>query len=115
MLVFRPYEANPHVIEFQNMPTLEELRAAIGSGHLELVPGFCTIDHCGAVMECIALCDGNGKRKELQINNVATTAWDQALQRDGGVGLLQSNGLPFDFLVGPIAVVFGDRGFMAAL
>lgn len=114
MLIFRPYEPHPQVTEFQRPPTLEELKTAIGGGYLELVPSFRSIPYGGVVMDCIAFCDEDGKRKQLDVNNMATIAWDAALRRNGA-GLLRPDGRPVDWLVGQVAILFGDKEFMEAL
>jgi hypothetical protein len=111
MIIIDPAQEQPRAIPFDREPTLEQLKAGIGGGYLELVPGFTTIPWGGIVMDCRAFCDEDGKRKDLPHNQVATDLWQQALQRQG-----RSLGRPpMDVLVGPIAVVFGDREFMAAL
>lgn len=114
MLIFQPYEMRPRVVEFKKAPTLEELKNGIGGGYLELVPGFRTVVHAGAVMDCVAFCDEDGKLNGLDVNNPATIAWDQALRRNGN-GLLRADGRAVDWLVGLVAVLFGDKEFMEAL
>jgi len=74
-----------------------------------VVPGFRTIAYSSVVMDCHAFCDEDGKRKQLPINELANALWDQALRRTGAMNVMG------DVLVGQIAVVFGDREFMAAL
>jgi hypothetical protein len=102
------------VIEFTREPTLEQLKKGIGGGYLELVPGFRSIVYGNVVMDCVAFRDEDGKRKGFDVNNVATIAWDAALRRNG-TGLLRPDGRPVDWLVGQVAVVFGDKEFMEAL
>jgi hypothetical protein len=114
MIIFHPYKRQPQVIEFTREPTVAELKAGIGGGYLELVPGFRTIVYGNVVMDCVAFCDEDGKGRGLDVNNVATIAWDAALRRNG-IGLLRPDGRPIDWLVGQVAVVFGDKEFMKAL
>jgi hypothetical protein len=66
-------------------------------------------------MDCVALCDANGKLKGLAINNLATIAWKEALQRAVEAELWRSEVIPTDPQVGMVAVLFGDREFMDAL
>ena len=113
LLVFVPH-ALPQVTEFSRPPTLEEVQAVIG-GDLQVVPGFRSIRYGDVVMDCFALCNANGKRKGLAINNVATIAWKEALRRAVEAGLWRSEVMPTDSLVGTVAVLFGDREFMDAL
>ena len=110
MIVIHPSDKDAlDVHQFGRAITLDELKAGIGGGYLELVPGFTTIGVAGVVMDCVAFCDEDGKRKELPLNQAATQFWQVALERKG-VRLA----LP-DQLVGNIAVVFGDREFMDSL
>jgi hypothetical protein len=117
MLIFSPHEKRARVIAFEREPTLEEVREAIGGGFIEKVPGFNTIAYQGVVMDCVALCDEHGKIKQLETNNWATLAWDQALRRapEGGGGLVTSTGRVIDYLCGTVLVLFGDREFREAL
>ena len=48
--------------------TLEGLKAAIGSGGFELVPGFDTIDYAGKVVPCKGLWDKKSKLNDQPIN-----------------------------------------------
>ena len=85
------------------------MKDGISGGYADLVPGFRTIGYAGVVMDCCAFCDEDGKRKQLHINELANDAWDQALRRTG-----MGNAMG-DYLVGQVAVVFGDREFMENL
>jgi hypothetical protein len=96
-------------------PTLDELKAAIGGGYIELVPLFNTFERDGQLVDCVAFCDEEGKLKDMPINQEATVRWDAALRRAGYPGLIKPDGRIADMLVGTIAVVFGDKRFMAAL
>ena len=79
LLVFQPH-ALPHVREFSQPPTLKEVQAVVG-GDLQVVPGFCSIRYGDVVMDCVALCNANGKLKGLAMNDLATIAWKEALRR----------------------------------
>lgn len=114
MVIIRPDDTGrPQVREFDRAVQLEELQAAVG-GYIELVPGFATIGYGGVVMNCAAFCNEDGKLDHLPINESATDAWERALVRLGGT-LRDETGRPLDVLVGPIAVLFGDREFMSKL
>lgn len=122
MLIFRPNEPTPEQKDYASSPTLDELKTAIGGGWLELVPGFNSIaigirgGQSGVVINCRAFCDEEGKRKHLPPNDIATIAWDQALRRKGSPGILDAHsGMPIDRLCGTVAVLFGDKEFMASL
>lgn len=114
LLVFQPGRLAPQVIELDHQPQLDELKRCLDGGHLELVPGFRSITHYNVVMDCVAFSDEDGKRKRLEVNNIATVLWDVALRRNG-TGLLRPDGRAIDWLVGPIIVLFGDRELMAEL
>ena len=95
-------------------PTLERLKAAVGGGDIELVPGFDTIEYAGEIVPCVAFCEKESKLKSRPINHDATVLWDAALVRAGYPGLLKPGGRMADMLFGQIAVVCGDADFMAA-
>lgn len=88
-------------------PELADLQSAVG-GYLELVPYFDSIEHNGLVARCVVFCNEHGKLDGLPFNGAATRAWDAALTRNGQYRY-------GDLLVGDVAVLFGDREFMAAL
>jgi hypothetical protein len=109
MVIIHSWEDVPSVRQFLRPIMLEELKAGIGGGYIELVPGFTSIGVAGVVMDCVAFCDEDGKRKELPINHQATEFWRVALERRG----LR---MPIaDQLCGDIAIIFGDKEFMATL
>jgi hypothetical protein len=116
IVIIDPAEDAPCAVALDRPVTLEELKGAVGGGWLEAVPGFTTLPWGGIVMDCVAFCDEEGKLKNLPHNQVATDLWEQSLRRKG-VNLYAPH--PFraepDYLVGPIAVVFGDREFMEKL
>ncbi len=96
-------------------PSLEILQQAIGGGYIEVVPMFTDFPYNGELVDCIAFCDEDGKNKGMEMNPFATARWQQSLKRQGHPGLLDKRGNMIDYLVGQIAIVFGDRAFMEAL
>jgi hypothetical protein len=97
-------------------PELAMLKAAIGGGYIEGVPGFDRYKHGGVVHKgCAVFCDEEGKLNSLPYNRKATVRWQEALLAQGLPGLIGDDGMPVDVLVGKVAVVWGDREFMAAL
>ena len=114
MIIFHPSKHEPELREFDRPLKLEEMQAAVG-GYIELVPGFRTIAFSGVVLDCVALANEYGKINKLPLNEAATLAWGHACRRSGWGELYQPDGIPRDWLVGDIAVVFGDREFMAEL
>ena len=89
--------------------TLEQLREAVGGGWLEAVPHFNYIpDHKNNVVKCVVFCDEEGKLKQLEINKNATALWFSSCK-------YQKKPMPNDMLVGPIAIVYGDKEFMEDL
>ena len=86
-----------------------KLQAVVG-GYIEAVPSFNSIGYRGTVMDCVALCNEHGKLDHLPINHAATAAWERALRRNGHE-LLDKNGTPKEWLVGNVAILFGDREF----
>jgi hypothetical protein len=105
LLLYRPYEPKPEIIEFTAEPEFSELRALVG-GDLEPVPGFFSIEHDGAVRRCVAFCCADGKRKGLPLNMMATILWNNALRREMGIGLIRRDGKRVDQLVGPVSILF---------
>ena len=109
VLIYKPGTTIPEVKEIEGPPTLDVLKDAIGGGHLESVPYFHSIQHGRQRHRCAAFCDEDGKVKGLPMNMLATQLWDQSMRRSHGCSASP------DFLVGQIAVVFGDAEFMEAL
>jgi hypothetical protein len=114
MLIFRPGEREPEIKEIDFAPLseldrLQWLKDGIGGGYLELVPYFKSIRHADTMRNCVAFCDEDGKRKNLPYNAIATGWWDISIRRIAGCSCWP------DYLVGDIAVVFGDKEFMEAL
>jgi hypothetical protein len=104
VLIFRPRQREPRVLEFDAKPSIGEVER-VGDGALEQVPGFFSIDHGGAVHRCAAFALRN--REDQPLNVSATIAWDSALRRDMGIGLMRRNGTRADQLAGPVVVFFG--------
>jgi hypothetical protein len=109
MVVLPAREKRALIHQFSRTPTLEELKAGIGGGYLELIPGFTTVGYAGVVMTCVAFCDEDGKRKELAFNETATQIWQAALRRRTPLRVMP------DHLVGDVVILFGDREFMGSL
>jgi len=116
VIVIRPgdLDKDPEVKYYARAITADELRTIVG-GYLEQVPGFLTIGYAGTVMTCVAFCNEYGKLDKLPVNEPATLCWERALRRQGLNLLDDKTNTPKDWLVGNIAVLFGDREFMEAL
>jgi len=99
MMIFRPGAAAPEHQTLTAPPDLKMLHKVIG-GWLEQVPLWYKLDG----RPCAALCDEDGKRKQLPVNEAATKLWrrEQAMPVD-------------DVLVGTVVVFTGDTAFMQAL
>lgn len=109
MLMISP-DGQKRLVEIEGEPSLEILKQGIGGGLLETVPFFNHVIHKGQVIpNCVAFCDEEGKIKGLPYNSVATQEWDISLMTQG-----RSLG-GRDYLVGTIAVIWGDDAFMEAL
>ncbi len=104
MLTIPPY-GDETVREFDAPPELETLNEAIGGGYLEPVPGFHTLGK----ERCVALCDEDGKRKQLAPNTRANMLWADAMARSHATSPAP------DYLVGTVIILTGDAEFMAAL
>jgi hypothetical protein len=125
MLIYKPGATEPEIKIFRTAPTLDDLKDGIGGGFLELVPGFHSIEHDGELHRCMAFVDEEGKLDYRtsgvkkngpdQTNNFASVLWDKALRRKGHPGLIGPDGRAVDWLVGQIAVVYGDDEFMGSL
>ena len=122
MLIYRPGISEPVLLTFTPPPTLTELNQGVGGGPIEIVPGFKAIYHDHKVHPCVALVDEHGKiapygnrAQPLPTNTWATLAWDWALRFDGSTGIAAPSGQVLDYLVGPVAVLFGDDEWMDKL
>jgi hypothetical protein len=63
----------------------------------------------------VAFCDEDGKKKGLPVNKTATYLWETALRLVKHPGLMTYDGQVYDYLVGSIVVVSGDKEFMEEL
>jgi hypothetical protein len=108
--------ASKKSVEIDGKPTLDALKDAIGGGYIEKVPGFDSVEIDNRVRKCVVFGDEDGKCKGMRVNAVATGLWHHALLRRGHPGLVvAATGAIADFLVGPIALVYGDEEFMRSL
>jgi hypothetical protein len=82
-------------------PRLQELKAGIGGGYIERVPGF--THYQGE--PCVAFCDEDGKRKQMPVNSRATALWYKLV---GGPVFDTYDG-PQDRLVGSVVIVTGEE------
>lgn len=82
---------------------LRELRESVG-GDIELIPCFNEIVIDGTKWKCVAFCNEHGKLNRLPMNNQATEMWWNTMKF-----------VTDDYLVGDIAVVYGDETFMQKL
>lgn len=104
VLTFQPYRREPELVEFANAPSIREIEVLVG-GPFEQIPEFFSIEHGGAVHRCVAFALRN--RAGRPLNVAATIAWDGALRREMGFGLIRRDGTRADHLVGSVVVVFG--------
>jgi hypothetical protein len=95
------------VTEFDRIAKLADLKKAIGGGTVEIIPEFVTFRGD----DCVAICDDNGKYKNLRINFVAQGYWLVSFNRTVVTVPQPIN----DVLCGDIAVITGDAEFMDAL
>ncbi len=107
-------DGSQYMANIEGPPTLERLQAAIGGGYIEVVPYFTKLERDGKVVDCVVFCDEEGKLKGLKPNYAATAYWQDSLKRQGR-SLFGSDRKLLDFLVGKIAIVWGDQAFMRAL
>lgn len=120
-LVFHPAGGMTET-PLDRVPNLTFLQKAVG-GFIEPVPSFTSIARDGAVVDCIAFCNEEGKLQRLEVNRNATRLWDEALRRiktDRGApayptGLTGRDGKPVDLLVGNVCVIVGDAELLGAL
>ena len=83
------------------IPDLEQLKAGLDGGRLEVVPQFTRF----AGKPCVAFCDEEGKLKNLPFNPTAHILWEAAA----------GHTIRNDNLVGPIVIIVGAQGFLAGL
>ena len=103
------------VNQVDGSPTLDALKAAIGGGQLQVVPFFNIVEHDGKVVRCVVFCDENGKNTGMPFNEAATAGWYASLCAQGKSPANDNNNAVLDYLVGKIALVYGDDEFMRAL
>lgn len=96
------YDGTRNRLEVNHSDVLKELQYIVG-GLIEQVPGFDTYSE----YKCIAFCHEEGKIRDLPLNFQATSHWYDSLKKKG----LKTS----DYLVGNIAVAYGDKEFMEAL
>jgi hypothetical protein len=109
-----PIDGNPSLEEFASADDLLAPLQKIVGGSIEAVPYFDTIERGGAIVSCVAFCNEDGKFTGLAVNADATALWDAALARQC-LSRFDEVGRAKDYLVGAIAVVFGDEAFMRDL
>lgn len=81
---------------------LPDLQEGVG-GYIETVPAFDTYcDEEGHLHGCVALCNEEGKLKQLPVNERATILWRRQCATS-------------DVLVGDVVVLYGDAEFMRDL
>jgi hypothetical protein len=103
-LIFRPHQRKPRVVDLDASPWMADVDFVLG-GPTEKVPGFFSIEHAGTVHRCVAFALRD--RSDRSINVAATIAWDAALRRYMGVGLMRHD-TRADQLAGPVAVIVDD-------
>ena len=79
---------------------LEKLQKAVG-GYIERVPRLTQYEG----HRCVAFCNEDGKLDGLTLNETAHELWEDSVGR-----VIQKN-----YLVGDIAIVYGDDAFMRSL
>ncbi|MET4190749.1 MULTISPECIES: hypothetical protein [unclassified Bradyrhizobium] len=89
---------------------LDDLKSAIGGGYMEKIPRFTKFKTDTGVVDCIALCDEDGSRKNMSPNRTATLAWSASLAATD-----PAQPVVLNTLVGPVAILYGDKEWMKAL
>lgn len=87
---------------------LADIREAVG-GHIELIPYWDSYNS----NRSIAFCNEDGKNLGLQRNVTATALWDKILVTKNMTRF--KDGVEIDYLVGSIAIMTGDDGFMTEM
>jgi hypothetical protein len=103
--IYHPGRGEPERFAFAGKPDLDEMRAKIGGGYIQVVPKWQQLPDG---RKCVAFCDEDGRMKGLPVNDAATALWHDELKRGGLSG-------EFDVLRGPVLCVSGDAAFMRAL
>jgi hypothetical protein len=81
---------------------MREVEVVVG-GPFEQIPQFLSIEHDGALHRCVAFAPRN--RAGRPVNVAATIAWDGALRREMGFGLIRRDGTRADQLAGSVVVI----------
>lgn len=89
-------------LELDRRATYDEIKSAIGGGLLESVPYLET--YYG--VPCWAVCDEEGKIKNLPYNHQATYFWWLSLGKPARMD---------DVLCGDVVICIGDKEFMSEL
>lgn len=85
-----------------HVPSLGDIKRAIGGGHIETVPYFSQL----LDEPCVVFCDEDGKIKGQFPNRVATYLWYADLSRQSsGEGVLEGT----DYLAGTVAIITADN------
>ena len=100
-------DGTKQVTNLNRAPTLDDIKSAIGGGHIELVSTFNAFRHEGNYFACAVFCDEEGKIKQLPVNKYATVLWANILRCEYSEML--------DYIAGDIAIVFGDSEFESEL
>jgi hypothetical protein len=95
-----PVDGPSKIEELIAQPSLEQLRAGVGDGPIEVIPRFDKL----AGRHCVAFCHEEGKLEGQPINPVANVLWQMA------AGKIEN-----DVLVGSICVIVGSQDFLAEL
>jgi len=90
MLIFRPHRREPELVDSATPPSICEIEVVVG-GPFEQMPEFFSIEHGGVVRRCVAFALQN--RAGRTFNVAATIAWDKALRREMGFGLIRADEL----------------------
>jgi len=106
ILIFQPHRREPQLVEFAGAPSIREVEVVVG-GPFEQIPEFLSIEHGGALHRCVAFAPRN--RAGRPLNVAATIAWDGALRREMGFGLIRRDGARADQLAGSVVVVVRGR------
>lgn len=105
ILTYTPGIPVPSELEISSTPKLEELQSRVG-GYIEKIPCWLTMRDGSP---CVAFCNEEGKLDGMPVNEAATLAWLEALER--ATGSRECN----DVLVGPVIVITGDAELMESL
>jgi len=114
MLIYKVDATAPEIVAFVDAaPTLDDLQKAV-EGDIQTVPEFDHIRINGERHTAWAICNEDGKVKEMPVNKLATLLWEQ-IAANKGLKLRDAKGDFLDVLVGPVAVLYGDKEFMEEL